>query len=65
MSTADSGGRIGAAVELLLGAAVVLAHNVWHVLPNEVPILVVAALLWIWPVESAESTCDAGVDPPL
>lgn len=45
VSTADSRSRMIAAAELLLGAAVVLGHNVWHLLPNEVPILVVAGLL--------------------
>jgi CAAX protease family protein len=34
-----------ALAEVLLASAVVLAHNVWHVLPNEVPILVI--LLWV------------------
>ena len=37
--------RLLSAVELMLGAAVVLGHNVWRVLPNEVPILTVAALV--------------------
>jgi hypothetical protein len=37
--------RSFAVAEVLLGSAVVLAHNVWHVLPNEVPIL--ALLLWV------------------
>jgi membrane protease YdiL (CAAX protease family) len=44
------------AVELLVGAAIVIGHNVFHVIPNEVPILVVLALLsmrvrngaWAW-----------------
>lgn len=45
MATADSRRRMIAAAELLLGTAAVLGHNVWRVLPNEVPILVVAALL--------------------
>jgi hypothetical protein len=36
--------RIFATVEVLLGAAVVIGHNVYHVVPNEVPILVV--ILW-------------------
>ena len=40
---ADS--RVVSGVELLLGAAVVIAHNVFRVLPNEVPILVVAAIV--------------------
>jgi len=31
-------------IELLIGVAVVLGHNVWHILPNEVPILFVLAL---------------------
>jgi len=34
-------------VEFLLGAVVVIAHNVFHVIPNEVPILVVVGLLSI------------------
>jgi membrane protease YdiL (CAAX protease family) len=34
-----------AALELLIGGAIVIAHNVFRVLPNEVPILVVMALL--------------------
>ena len=29
------------AVELLVGSVVVIGHNVFHILPNEVPILVV------------------------
>ncbi len=33
------------AAELLFGAAVVIGHNVFHVLPNEVPILVVIGLV--------------------
>jgi CAAX protease family protein len=33
------------AFELLLGAAIVVGHNVFHVVPNEVPILVVLGLL--------------------
>lgn len=32
-------------LEFALGAAVVVGHNVWHVLPNEVPILFVLALV--------------------
>jgi membrane protease YdiL (CAAX protease family) len=34
-----------AAAELLLGAGVVIGHNVLHILPNEVPILVAVGLL--------------------
>lgn len=37
--------RALSAAELALGAAVVLGHNVWGVLPNEVPILFVLALV--------------------
>lgn len=33
------------AVEFVVAGGVVLAHNVWRVLPNEVPILTVAALI--------------------
>jgi membrane protease YdiL (CAAX protease family) len=32
------------AIELLVGGAIVIGHNVWHVVPNEVPILFVLAL---------------------
>jgi hypothetical protein len=34
-------------LELLLGAAIVVGHNVFHVVPNEVPILCVIGLLSI------------------
>ncbi|HEY0786698.1 MAG TPA: CPBP family intramembrane glutamic endopeptidase [Acidobacteriaceae bacterium] len=37
--------RVFAAIEVTLGGAVVLAHNVYRIVPNEVPILV--AILWI------------------
>jgi uncharacterized protein len=37
--------RLLSAVEFMLAAAVVVGHNVWRVLPNEVPILTVAALV--------------------
>lgn len=37
--------RWGSAVEFFLSAFVVIAHNVYHRLPNEVPILVVLGLL--------------------
>lgn len=36
--------RILSAVELFLGAGIVLGHNVWKVVPNEVPILFVLGL---------------------
>ncbi|HTS01752.1 MAG TPA: CPBP family intramembrane glutamic endopeptidase [Thermoanaerobaculia bacterium] len=45
MASQASGSRIASALELLLGAAVVIGHNVFHVVPNEVPILFVAGLL--------------------
>jgi hypothetical protein len=35
-------------IELLLGAGIVLAHNVWRILPNEVPILFVLGLVSLW-----------------
>lgn len=45
-SSAASGGSRGlSAFEFLLGAAVVVGHNVFRLLPNEVPILVVLGLL--------------------
>lgn len=40
-----SGSRTVSAFELLLGAAIVVGHNVVHVVPNEVPILVLLGLL--------------------
>jgi len=46
-SAPSLGGRRGralSAAELLVGAAIVVGHNVFHVIPNEVPILVVLAL---------------------
>jgi membrane protease YdiL (CAAX protease family) len=39
--------RILSALELLLGAFIVVGHNVFHILPNEVPILFVLGLLSI------------------
>jgi membrane protease YdiL (CAAX protease family) len=37
--------RLVSALELLLGAAIVIGHNVFRVLPNEVPILFVLGLV--------------------
>jgi membrane protease YdiL (CAAX protease family) len=37
--------RLVSALELLVGAAIVIGHNVFRVLPNEVPILFVLGLL--------------------
>jgi len=37
--------RLFSASEVLLGAAIVIGHNVFHVLPNEVPILFVLGLV--------------------
>ena len=37
--------RISSGLEFALAAAVVLGHNVWHVLPNEVPILALAGIV--------------------
>jgi membrane protease YdiL (CAAX protease family) len=42
-----SSSRILSAFELLLGAFIVIGHNVFHVLPNEVPILFVLGLVSI------------------
>jgi membrane protease YdiL (CAAX protease family) len=44
-TSATPAARSISALELALGAAVVIGHNVFHVLPNEVPILVVLALV--------------------
>jgi membrane protease YdiL (CAAX protease family) len=41
----SSGSRILSAFELLLGAFIVVGHNVFRILPNEVPILFVLGLL--------------------
>src|SRR5207249_6675524 len=37
--------RLFSAAEVLLGAAIVIGHNVFHVVPNEVPILFVLGLV--------------------
>jgi CAAX protease family protein len=37
--------RLFSAAELLLGAVIVIGHNVFHVVPNEVPILFVLGLV--------------------
>jgi membrane protease YdiL (CAAX protease family) len=37
--------RIVSGAELVLGGAIVIGHNVFHVVPNEVPILVVLGLV--------------------
>ena len=42
---ARAAARLLSATEFLLGAAVVIGHNVFHVVPNEVPILVVLGLV--------------------
>jgi hypothetical protein len=39
--------RLFIVLEVLLGAAIVIGHNVFHVVPNEVPILVVLGLISI------------------
>jgi membrane protease YdiL (CAAX protease family) len=37
--------RVVSGIELCLGAFLVLAHNVWRIVPNEVPILTAIAIL--------------------
>jgi uncharacterized protein len=44
-AAALAGGRAWSALELLVGAAIVIGHNVFRIVPNEVPILVVLAFL--------------------
>lgn len=44
-TTITKGGRGISALEFALAAVVVLGHNVWRVLPNEVPILALAGLI--------------------
>jgi len=41
------GSRILSGVELLLGTFIVIGHNVFHIIPNEVPILLVLGLVSI------------------
>jgi uncharacterized protein len=45
VGTPNGRGQKFAAIELIVGGAAVVGHNVFHVLPNEVPILVVLALV--------------------
>jgi membrane protease YdiL (CAAX protease family) len=40
--------RVISAIELLLGVFLVLGHNVFRVVPNEVPLLFVFGLLSVW-----------------
>ena len=40
--------RLPSAAEFLVGAAVVIGHNVYRVVPNEVPILFVLGLISLW-----------------
>jgi membrane protease YdiL (CAAX protease family) len=47
MTTTWRESRTVSAFELLLGAAIVIAHNVLHVVPNEVPILAILGLISI------------------
>ena len=41
----NSSKRLSALTEIVLGAVAVIGHNVYHVLPNEVPLLVL--ILWV------------------
>jgi membrane protease YdiL (CAAX protease family) len=45
MPTRFSSSRILSALELLLGAFIIIGHNVFRIIPNEVPILFVLGLL--------------------
>jgi membrane protease YdiL (CAAX protease family) len=42
------GQRALSLVEFLMGGAIVIAHNVFHAIPNEVPILLVLGIVSIW-----------------
>lgn len=44
-TTKQTKGRGVSALEFMLAAAVVVGHNVWQVVPNEVPILALAAFV--------------------
>ena len=54
--SAPTSSRLLSALEVLLGAAIVIGHNVFHAVPNEVPILAVLAVVsmrlrnggWAW-----------------
>ena len=35
-------------VEFLLGSAIVIGHNIYHIIPNEVPILFAIGLISLW-----------------
>jgi membrane protease YdiL (CAAX protease family) len=43
----SAGGRGISGLEFALAAAIVLGHNVWNLLPNEVPILAIAGLILV------------------
>ncbi|HEY0796966.1 MAG TPA: CPBP family intramembrane glutamic endopeptidase [Acidisarcina sp.] len=55
--------QIFAAVEVLLGAVVVICHNVYHVVPNEVPILVI--VLWVSLLIRRRPWSSVGLSRPL
>src|ERR1043166_10166084 len=40
--------RLISACELFVGAAIVIGHNIYRVVPNEVPILFVIGLVSVW-----------------
>lgn len=46
-ASAPRGGRLLSLAEFALGGAIVIAHNVFHAVPNEVPILFVLGILSI------------------
>jgi uncharacterized protein len=54
--------RLCAAAEVVVAAAIVIGHNVYHVVPNEVPIL--AALLWISLLVRREGWASVGLSAP-
>ena len=45
MDNPSSRARVVSALELLFGSFIVIAHNLYHLVPNEVPILFVAGLV--------------------
>jgi uncharacterized protein len=59
----NSSSRIVSGFELLLGAAIVIGHNVFRVVPNEVPILFVLGLLSIRLRNGAWSAIGLGPPP--
>jgi hypothetical protein len=53
--------RALSAFELLFGAFIVIGHNVFHIVPNEVIVLFVLGLASIWLRDRRWSSIDSGM----